>query len=172
MINSKTWSAFPRTKEIEMIINLALKLQAQIRNAQEGDLPKIMEIEHLSFGVQWDYYDFKASLKDVFRLYLNRLEHNIVGFIIACCNKLSQRGIIIRLAVHPDYRGQGIATALIQDCFEQLKNMDLHEVELDVNIINAGAVCLYKRVGFQVVQVVSPSAEEDDSFYIMRKKLE
>jgi ribosomal-protein-alanine N-acetyltransferase len=155
-----------------MTTNLALKLQAQIRNAQERDLSKIMEIEHLSFEETWDYYDFKASLKDVFLLYLDRLEHNIVGFIIACCSKLSQRGIILRLAVHPDYRGQGIATALMQHSFEQLKNISLHEVELDVNILLAAAIRLYKEVGFQVVQVFSPNAEEDDSFYIMRKKLE
>jgi ribosomal-protein-alanine N-acetyltransferase len=155
-----------------MTINLALKLQAQIRTAQESDLPKIMEIERLAFGMQWDYYDFKAALKDVFLIYLDRLEHNLVGFLIACCCKLSQRGIILRLAVHPDYRGQGIAAALMQNCFKRLKNMDLHEVDLDVDILNAGAICLYKRVGFQVVQVFSPSAEEDDSFYIMRKKLE
>jgi ribosomal-protein-alanine N-acetyltransferase len=154
-----------------MATNLALKLQAQIRNAQESDLPKIMEIEHLSFGEQWDYYDFKASLKDVFLLYLDRLEHKIVGFIIASCGKLSHRGIILRLAVHPDYRGQGVATALMQHSFEQLKNMDLQEVELDVNILLATAIRLYKGVGFQVVQVISPNAEEDDSFYIMRKKL-
>jgi ribosomal-protein-alanine N-acetyltransferase len=154
-----------------MAVNIALELQAQIRNAQESDLPKIMEIEHLSFEKQWDYFDFKASLKDIFLLYLDRLEHKIVGFIIACCCKLNQRGIILRLAVHPDYRGQGIATALMQHSFEQLKNMDLHEVELDVNILLAAAIRLYKGVGFQVVQVFSPSAEEDESFYIMQKKL-
>jgi hypothetical protein len=62
-----------------------------------------VEIEHLSFGDQWDYYDFKASPKDVFLLYLDRLEHKIVGFIIACCSKLRQCGVILRLAVHPDY---------------------------------------------------------------------
>jgi ribosomal-protein-alanine N-acetyltransferase len=154
-----------------MAINLALELKGQIRTAQESDLPKIMEIEHLAFGEQWDYYNFKASLQDVFLLYLDRQKHDIVGFIIACCCDLSQRGIILRLAVHPDYQGQGIATALIQDSFEQLKNMDLHEVELDVDTLKTGAVCLYEKVGFRVVQVFSSSAEEDDSFFIMRKKL-
>ena len=155
-----------------MTANPALKLEAQIRTAQEGDLAKVMEIDRLSFEEQWDYYDFKASLKDVFLLYLDGFEHRIVGFVIACCCKLSRRGVILRLAVHPDYRGQGIATALVQHSIEQLKYMNLHEVELDVNILLAGAICLYKEIGFQVVQVFSPSAEEDDSFYIMRKKLE
>jgi ribosomal-protein-alanine N-acetyltransferase len=154
-----------------MAINLALELQGQIRSAQESDLSKILEIEHRTFGAQWGYYDFKASLQDVFLLYLDRLNHDIAGFIIACCCNLSQRGIILRLAVHPDYQGQGIATALIQDCFEQLKNMELHEVELDVDILKTGAVHLYEKLGFRVVQAVSPSPEDDDSFLLMRKKL-
>lgn len=153
-----------------MAINLALKLQAQIRTAQKSDPPKIMEIEHLSFKEQQDYYEFKASLQDVFLLYLDRMEHKIIGFIIACCGKLSQGGVILRLAVHPDYRGQDLATALMQHSFEQLKNMDLHEVERDTDILIAGAICLYKGVGFQVVQVFSPIAKEDYTFCIMRKK--
>jgi ribosomal-protein-alanine N-acetyltransferase len=154
-----------------MAINLALEFQGQIRTAQESDLPRIIEIEHRTFGAQWGYYDFKASLQDVFLLYLDRLNYDIAGFIIACCCNLSQRGIILRLAVHPEYQGQGIATALIQSCFEQMKNMDLHEVELDVDILRTGAVCLYEKVGFQVVQAFSLNPEEDESFLIMRKKL-
>jgi ribosomal-protein-alanine N-acetyltransferase len=154
-----------------MAINLAFKLREQIRTAQESDLPRIVEIEHLAFEGHWDYYDFKASLQDFFLVYLDRLHYDIVGFIIACCCKSNHRGIILRLAVHPDYRGQGIATALIQDSLVQLKNMDLHEVELDVEVLNAGAICLYQKIGFKVVQLLSSADEEDDSFCIMRKNL-
>ena len=73
--------------------------------------------------------------------------------------------------MHPDYQGQGIATALIRDCFEQLKHMELHEVELDVDILKTGAVHLYEKLGFRVIQIFSPSVEDDDSFFIMRRKL-
>jgi len=37
-----------------------------IRTAILQDLPRIIEIEHLTFGRQWDYFQFKASLHDVF----------------------------------------------------------------------------------------------------------
>jgi len=142
-----------------------------IRTALIQDLPRIMEIERLAFGSQWDYYNFKASLDDVFLVAVDAASADIVGFLVACCCKVARRGIILRVAVHPDYRGQGIATQLIQDALRELKKRDLDEAELDVDIIKAGALRLYEKMGFRVVEVFSPDFEEDESFYIMRREL-
>jgi ribosomal-protein-alanine N-acetyltransferase len=143
-----------------------------IRPAIDRDLPRILEIEELAFGGQWDYYHFKASLDDVFLLAIDAPSAEIVGFLVACCCKIARRGIILRVAVHPDYRSQGIATQLLQEAFEKLKRKDLDEVELDVDVIRAGAINLYEKLSFKVVQTFSPSEEDDDSFFIMRKKLD
>jgi len=143
-----------------------------IRPALIRDLPRIMEIERLAFGEQWDYYQFKASLDDIFLLAVDAATADIVGFLVACCCEISRRGIILRLAVHPDYQGRGIATQLIQSSFGELKKKELDEVELDVDIFRGGAVSLYEKVGFKVVEVFSPSEEDDETFYIMRKKLD
>jgi ribosomal-protein-alanine N-acetyltransferase len=142
-----------------------------IRPAIAQDLPRILEIEHLTFGKQWDYYHFKASLEDIFLVAVDPMSGDIVGFIVACCCKVAQRGVILRIAVHPKYQGRGIATSLIQAVLEKLKKMGLKEVDLDVDVVKAGAIHLYKKMGFQVVEVFSPEAEEDESFYIMRLKL-
>ena len=142
-----------------------------IRPALIRDLPRIMEIERLAFGEQWDYYQFKASLDDIFLLAVDAISADIVGFLVACCCEISRRGIILRLAVHPDYQGRGIATQLIQSSLEELKKKELDEVELDVDILRGGAVSFYEKVGFKVVSVFSSSEEDDDTFYIMRKKL-
>ncbi|MFH1594994.1 MAG: N-acetyltransferase [Pseudomonadota bacterium] len=142
-----------------------------IRPALIRDLPRIMEIERLAFGEQWDYYQFKASLDDVFLLAVDAATADIVGFLVACCCEVSRRGIILRLAVHPDYQGRGIATQLIHISLGELKKKELDEVELDVDILRRGAVSFYEKVGFKVVEVFSPSQEDDDTFYIMRKKL-
>jgi ribosomal protein S18 acetylase RimI-like enzyme len=142
-----------------------------IRPALIRDLPWIMEIERLAFGEQWDYYQFKASLDDIFLLAVDAISADIVGFLVACCCEISRRGIILRLAVHPDYQGRGIATQLIQGSFGELKKKELDEVELDVDILRRGAVSLYEKVGFKVVVVFSASEEDDETFYIMRKKL-
>ena len=91
---------------------------------------------------------------------------------MACCCKIARRGIILRVAVHPDYQGRGIATQLLRQSFQELKKKDLDEVELDVDIVKAGARRLYEKMGFRIVEVFSPDFEEDDSFFIMRRNLD
>jgi ribosomal-protein-alanine N-acetyltransferase len=142
-----------------------------IRTAIARDMAQILEIEDLAFGGQWDYFHFKASLDDVFLVGVDALNGDLVGFLVACCCKVARRGIILRVAVHPDYQGQGIATQLLDESFRELVKRDLDEVELDVDIIKAGARQLYEKMGFKVVAAFSPDVEEDESFFLMRKKL-
>jgi ribosomal-protein-alanine N-acetyltransferase len=143
-----------------------------IRNVLSQDLPGIMEIELLAFGGQWDYFQFRASMKDIFLAAWDSDNGELVGFLVACCPKAARRGLILRIAVHPDYQGQGIATQLLKRSFWELKKQDLDEVELDVEIIKAGALQLYEKMGFKIVETCSPDFEEDETFFIMRKKLD
>jgi ribosomal-protein-alanine N-acetyltransferase len=143
-----------------------------IRPALHRDIPRVLEIERLTFGAQWDYYQFKASLDDIFLLAVSAVNGETVGFLVACCCKIARRGIILRVAVHPDYQGQGIATQLLQESFTALKKKDLDEVELDVDIVKNGVMRLYEKLGFRVVELLSPDIEGDESFHIMRRKLD
>ncbi|MBW1991981.1 MAG: hypothetical protein JRI59_07695, partial [Deltaproteobacteria bacterium] len=52
-----------------------------------------------------------------------------------------------------------------------LKKQDLDEVELDVDVVKAGAIGLYEKMGFRVVRMFSPDMEEEESFFTMRRKL-
>jgi len=142
-----------------------------IRTVLSRDLPRIMEIERLAFGGQWDYFQFKASLDDTFLAAIDLATADLVGFLVACCCEVARRGIILRIAVHPDYQGQGIATQLLEKSFRELKKKDLDEVELDVDIVKTGARRLYEKMGFKIVETFSPDFEEDNTFFIMRRKL-
>ena len=55
------------------------------------------------------------------------------------------------MAVHDDYQGQGIGTALMEAAIDMADNwLNLKRVELDVFTDNARAIHLYKNFGFEI----------------------
>lgn len=55
------------------------------------------------------------------------------------------------MAVHDDYHGRGIGTALMVACLDLADNwLNLHRVELDVYVDNEPALRLYKKFGFVI----------------------
>ena len=140
-----------------------------IRSATEEDFVKVMEIDRLSFSAPWIENFFKSALKDIF-LVLEK-EGEIVGYVITCvCHDL-EKAVILRIAIHPDHRGQGAAVILIRKCLDMLVQRDIGMVELDVEIISRGAIKLYEKLGFKIANImVFPSdfPGDEETFYIMR----
>jgi ribosomal-protein-alanine N-acetyltransferase len=146
-----------------------LDLCPYVRPASEQDLDRVLEIEQACFVDQWDHTQFYAALQDMFLVYE---EKQITGFIIACHCQLAERGIILRIAVDPAQRGKGIAKALLMTAITKLHNYDAKEIELDVDIVKTGAVKLYEKFGFKIMQVVSTNYNNaDESFYMMKLTL-
>jgi GNAT superfamily N-acetyltransferase len=57
--------------------------------------------------------------------------------------------LIANVAVHPDYRGQGIARALTQAALDQIRRYGVHSARLQVREDNQPAHNLYKHLGFR-----------------------
>jgi ribosomal-protein-alanine N-acetyltransferase len=129
-----------------------------------------MEIEAQSFSDPWIYQSFKEALRDLFVVY--EKDGEVVGYLVACCCETANKAIILKLAVFPDQRGRGIATALLNAIIEELKLTKVGEVELTVDVARPGAMKLYERAGFKIVRVVDMDYENaEESFYIMTMKL-
>ncbi len=136
--------------------------QAAVRYATDADLETTIEIERLSFPHPWDYDYHKEALKDFFIVYD---EGGILGYVIAVCYHQHSKAMIMKLAVHPDHRGQGIGRDLMQRIVEVLRQAGISEVEIDAKMIGKGPVALYERFGFQVAETVSVDDESEDVYF-------
>jgi ribosomal-protein-alanine N-acetyltransferase len=143
-----------------------------IRSATEQDFDRVMEIDRLSFSDPWIYNFFKSSLRDIFLVLEKRGE--ICGYLVACvCHDL-EKAVIIRIAVHPDHRGEGAGRSLIRKCFDLLVERNIGVVELDVELVSRGAIKLYEKLGFKIENIhVFPSdfPGDEETFYVMRLEL-
>ena len=79
----------------------------------------------------------------------------------------------MRIAVHPSYRGKGIAKFLMGEALDRLKALHVKDVELNVDIVKTGAIKLYEGFGFKVMRVVSPNYNNnEESYHMMKLSLE
>ena len=155
-----------------MMATFAPNSSITIRSATEDDFDRIMEIDRLSFSAPWTYNFFESALKDIF-LVLEK-EREIIGYVISCvCHDL-EKAVILRVAIHPDHRGKGAAKILMRNCLDELVQKDIGVVELDVELVSRGAIKLYEKLGFKIVDaLVFPSdfPGDETTFYIMRLEL-
>ena len=143
-----------------------------IRYATEEDFDRVLEIDRHSFSAPWIHNFFKSALKDIFLVFEKQRE--IAGYIIACvCHDL-EKAVILRFAVHPDHRGEGIAKELLRRCLDILVEREISIVELDVELIQREAIKLYEKFGFKIANIIvfpSDTLGEEETFYIMRLEL-
>lgn len=71
-------------------------------------------------------------------------DDRIVGFL--AFEQIVDEGSIVEVAVHPDYRRQGIARHLIRSA---ITDNSLKEIYLEVRESNSPAIRLYESLGFE-----------------------
>ena len=88
---------------------------------------------------------------------------NVVGTCMAGYD--GHRGWIYYLAVHPDYRRQGIARKMIRHTENALASRGCPKVNLMVRESNASAQAFYRRLGYQpdTVAVMGRRLEDDET---------
>lgn len=73
---------------------------------------------------------------------------------------------LLRIACHPDQRGQGLAKALLEHYFEQVK---AQQYFLDVSHTNHAAIALYQRYGYREIGQRRHYYGPDDHALMMQK---
>lgn len=142
----------------------------QVRAATLRDLEAVLAIERLCFSPPWNYDNFLAALGDIFLVY--ERDGQVLGFLVACACCLARKGTILKLAVHPGARRQGIASRLLQEAIDLLRRQGMLTVELDVEVASANAQKLYEKFGFKTLKITAADSDyENDAYYLMQLRL-
>ena len=119
--------------------------------AGEKDLEGVLEVEAESFTNPWtrDMYAWELQNRSVCHIFVVRTsECTVAGF---CTFWLVFDEIHINnLAMRPQFRGQGIGTALLHHVLAEAKQLGARRATLEVRASNEGARRLYDRLGFYV----------------------
>jgi [ribosomal protein S18]-alanine N-acetyltransferase len=119
---------------------------SQIRRLTYADLPQVVAIERRAFTTPWSLAMFVLELSKPSGVCLAAdVESELVGYLV--CSRYDTVWHVMNIAVDPDRRRRGIATALIQALLEKV-GRDA-PVTLEVRRSNTGAIALYERFGFR-----------------------
>jgi len=144
--------------------------RAIIVRATWRDLNDLRRVERACFSKDaWPLIDLVAVLTfpAVVRLKAE-VDGEMVGFIAGDVRKSQNLALIATIAVLPEYRGQGIGSALLKACEERV---GVSRVRLSVRASNRTAIRLYRENGYAQVGVWKDYYQDGEDALVMEKEL-
>jgi ribosomal-protein-alanine N-acetyltransferase len=118
----------------------------EIRRLTYADLPQVVAIERRAFTTPWSLAMFVLELSKPSGVCLAAaVETELAGYIV--CSRYDTVWHVMNVAVDPDRRRRGIATALISALLDRIG--EDAQITLEVRRSNTGALALYGRFGFR-----------------------
>ena len=125
-------------------------MNIDLRRLTLADLAAIERIERRAYPTPWSRSMFAGELAKTSSICLGAFDTDasdlLVGYLII--SRYADAWHVMNVAVHDAYRGQGIATKLLNELFELTAGDDRRGYTLEVRVSNSGAIRLYERLGF------------------------
>ncbi len=84
---------------------------------------------------------------------------------------LIRKGHVVSIAVMPESRRKGVATALLKAVMEGMGYYRAKQIYLEVRVTNGAGVALYKKLGLEVTRTINGYYSDGEDAYVMSKKL-
>ena len=152
-------------------------LFVSIREANQNDLPAIMDVEKLCFpNGAWKEENILYELKEnpvshfwVIELAMNENDRpQVVGF----CDywETFDSATICQIAVHPYLQRKQLGTAMMDEIYNDCYAKRVRTITLEVRVGNLPAINFYKKQGFEI-ETTKPNYYDngEDAYYMILK---
>ncbi|MDZ5253116.1 ribosomal protein S18-alanine N-acetyltransferase [Clostridium sp. LIBA-8841] len=120
----------------------------KIEPMNSSHIEGVFEVSKLSLTEAWNIESIENELSNKLAKYLVALDENkVIGFLGMWV--VFGEGDITNIAVHPEYRKQGIGNLLMDNLITLCKENNINSLTLEVRESNLPAQNLYKKHGFK-----------------------
>ena len=84
---------------------------------------------------------------------------------------LVRKGHVVSIAVMPEARRKGIASALLTEAMKGMRGYKAKQCYLEVRVTNNIGIALYKGLGFEVTRTIGGYYSDGEDAHVMTKKL-
>ena len=121
-----------------------------IENMTSAHVGQIVQLEKLCFSDPWSEKSIATELDCRLSCWLVALEGDqVIGYVGS--QTVIDESDMMNIAVHPDYRRQGVAEALVDSLSDALRLRGSKALTLEVRASNEPAIRLYEKLGFMQV---------------------
>ena len=122
-----------------------------ITNMTQEQVAQVAQLESICFGsAAWSEKSVASELENKLALWLVAVDGETVAGYVGSQTVLDETDMM-NVAVHPDYRRQGIAEKLVLELADRLKTRESHCLTLEVRASNAPAIALYEKLDFKQI---------------------
>ena len=140
-----------------------------ILKVSHSDLDKILEIENESFIKPFKKENFLYELNEnpFSRFYKLVINNEIIGFLLLYVTFDSSS--IVQIAIKKDKRNQGFAGFLLRNVEKLLIKEEVSFITLEVRVSNIPARKLYKKLGYEEINIKKGYYEDgEDAIYMVK----
>ena len=108
---------------------------------------QVAELEKICFSDPWSEKSVASELTNPLSLWLVAVEGERVAGYVGSQSVMGESDMM-NVAVHPDFRRQGVAELLVKELVAALAEKGNYCLTLEVRASNTPAISLYEKLGF------------------------
>jgi ribosomal-protein-alanine N-acetyltransferase len=152
-----------------------------LRKFKPDDLQSVMQINRVCLPENYTdmfFIDLHQRFPETF--IVAEEDGKVVGYIMSRVEVglsnfglggLIRKGHVVSIAVMPQARRKGVATALLKAVMEGMGYYKAKQIYLEVRVTNGAGVALYKKLGLEVARTINGYYSDGEDAYVMSKRL-